>query len=44
MLGEDCPNVQNLENKPNDIDSGLLCLAYCHSVDYYSLGDVMSAP
>lgn len=43
MLGEDCPNVQNLKNKPIDIDSGLLCLAYCHSVGYYSLGDVMSA-
>lgn len=43
MPGEDCPNVQDLENKPIDIDSGLLCLAYCHSVGHYALGDVMSA-
>lgn len=43
MPGDNCPNVQNLENKPTDIDSGLLCLVYCHSIGYYSLNDVMSA-
>lgn len=43
LLGEGWPNVQNLENKPIDIDSGLLCPAYSRGVGYYSLGDVTSA-
>lgn len=41
--GDNCPNVQNLENKAILIASGLLCLAYCHSIGCYSLNDVMSA-
>lgn len=35
--------MQNLKNKPIDIDSGLLCPAYSRGVGYYSLGDVTSA-
>lgn len=39
---DNCPYVKTLENNPIRIDLSLLCLAYCHSVGYYSLGDVMS--
>lgn len=39
---DNCLHVKDLETNPIRIDSGRLSLAYCHSVGYYSLGDVMS--